>query len=254
VTASPLASLAFSNYGNFTTMLVRDGQVRAFSRHLDRLVRDCHALFQSELDTQVVRRLVRDVALDTAGQRVVRITVFDPAVTVHDSARSAHPQISVSVRNAGTLGHSVTLQSVDFVRPMPTIKHAGVGAGIYYRRMARLAGYDDALFTDPYGRIGEGPTWNIGFVFDGAVVWPDGPRLPGITMSVVSELAARSGLSVTVAALSLRDARNADAAFITNATLGVQAVSAIDDHAVPTDASVVQHLRAEYESLAGEHI
>lgn len=44
-----LAALALYNYGHFTSMRVDEGRVRGLSLHLQRLVRDCSALYDADL-------------------------------------------------------------------------------------------------------------------------------------------------------------------------------------------------------------
>src|SRR5690606_41633283 len=58
----------------------------------------------------------------------------------------------------------VRLQSQTYAREAPHLKHVATMGLLRARRRARLAGYDDALFTDEAGRISEGSLWNIGFI------------------------------------------------------------------------------------------
>lgn len=74
-----LAALALAPYGHFTTMLVDGGRVRGLALHLDRLVRDCRALFDADLDPAHVCDLVRR-AVPATGRCATWVTVFDPAL------------------------------------------------------------------------------------------------------------------------------------------------------------------------------
>lgn len=58
-TVDQITVLALTNYGHFTTMLVDDNRVRGLSLHLDRLARDCRELFDTTLELDRVRDLVR---------------------------------------------------------------------------------------------------------------------------------------------------------------------------------------------------
>lgn len=62
VGADELQALALTNYGHFTSMRVEDGRVRGLALHLERLARDCRAVFGAELDTGRVRELARRAA------------------------------------------------------------------------------------------------------------------------------------------------------------------------------------------------
>jgi branched-subunit amino acid aminotransferase/4-amino-4-deoxychorismate lyase len=74
-----LKALALYNYGHFTSMRVQDGGVRGLSLHLRRLVDDCRALFDAELDPGRVR-LVRHALRDVDRPTVVRVTVLPASV------------------------------------------------------------------------------------------------------------------------------------------------------------------------------
>ncbi|NEE38650.1 aminotransferase, partial [Streptomyces sp. SID7982] len=79
VSTDDLLSLALTNVGHFTTFRVEsDSTVRGLSRHLDRLVRDCSAVFGVALDTELVRDCVRQELAGCELPRVVRVTIHDP--------------------------------------------------------------------------------------------------------------------------------------------------------------------------------
>ena len=52
-------SLALTNYGHFTTMRVEDQRVRGLGLHMQRLVRDCREVFDTDLEPDHVRQFVR---------------------------------------------------------------------------------------------------------------------------------------------------------------------------------------------------
>ena len=85
MTPDEITALAVTGYGHFTTMRVEDGTVRGLGLHLARLARDCRTLFDAGLDLERVRAQVRRAVRGTQGAVVVRVTVFDPALSL------AHP-------------------------------------------------------------------------------------------------------------------------------------------------------------------
>jgi branched-subunit amino acid aminotransferase/4-amino-4-deoxychorismate lyase len=72
-------TLALTNYGHFTTFRVDSGRVRGLTLHLDRLDRDCRAVFGVPLAPDRVRDLVRRAA-PAGATATVRVTVFDPDI------------------------------------------------------------------------------------------------------------------------------------------------------------------------------
>ncbi|MGW5847788.1 aminotransferase class IV family protein [Streptomyces sp. NPDC055254] len=241
-------ALALVNYGHFTTMRVEDGRVRGLAAHLERLRRDCRALFAAELDLDRVREyLGRVVAPGGEGACVVRVTVFDPALDLGRPSAPATPHVLVTTRPAGPPLPLPPMRvgSVPYVRDVPAVKHTGLFGTLHGRRTAQRAGFDDALFHGPDGLVSEGPTWNVGFVDDsGTVIWPAADVLPGVTM----ELLRRHHPHV-VAPVTRESAHGMRAAFATNAGMGVRAVTAIDTASFAPDDPALSALRETYRSL-----
>jgi branched-subunit amino acid aminotransferase/4-amino-4-deoxychorismate lyase len=253
VSTGELAGLALYGYGHFTTMLVTDLRVRGLDLHMDRLSRDCRTLFGVELDIPRVRELARRSARAHLSPSVVRVTVFDPHMDLgHPSARQL-PQILVSTRPAPTDASPppVRLGTRRFTRDTPQIKSTGLFGAIRQRRAAQLDGYDDALFMGVDGRVSEGPTWNIGFLDGGGLVWPQAPCLPGVTTALVSRAAENLGIPVTTRPIASAASTRTAGAFITNAATGVRQVAAIDGVHLP-QAALVRKFAAAYADLPGD--
>ncbi|GGP48677.1 aminotransferase class IV [Streptomyces sindenensis] len=253
VSADDLLPLALTNLGHFTTFRVEsDGTVRGLSRHLDRLVRDCSAVFGVALDTGLVRDCVRQELAECELPRVVRVTIHDPGADLARPANADEPRVMVSTRRAG--GPPTTplrAKSVAFERDLPHVKHVGLFGALHARRTAQLAGYGDAVFTGHDGCVTEGVTWNVGFVDrDGAVLWPRTGALPGITMALLRQYAG--SIEHRDADISLERAAGMAAAFATNASTGVRPLAAIDGIAYAAGHPVLDRLRERYLAIRGE--
>ncbi|GAA0655161.1 aminotransferase class IV family protein [Kitasatospora atroaurantiaca] len=247
VRSAELQTLALTNYGHFTTMRVEAGRVRGLGLHLERLVRDCRAVFGTELDPERVRAYARR-AVPGDGPVVVRVTVFDPALDVGHIGADAHPRVLVTTRPAGSLAlPPLRVRSVRYLRDQPAVKSVGLFGALRHRREAQRAGFDDALFVDAESAVSEGGTWNIAFVRGSQVVRPDADCLVGTTMELLQQV--RPGATERV---TLERAAGFDAAFATNAAIGVRAVSGLDGLAFPADHPVIAELAGEYAALPGE--
>ncbi|MBH1937592.1 aminotransferase class IV family protein [Streptomyces sp. AV19] len=242
-----LATLALTNYGHFTTMRVDNGRVRGLGLHMERLAGNCRDLFGAELDTGLVRAYVAR-AVPGVGSLVVRVTVFDPALELGHPSAAATPHILVTTRPAGpATAPPFRVRTVTHVRDAPTVKNVGLFGLLRARREAQLAGFDDALFIGPDGRVSEGGTWNVAFVdADGTVVWPEAEVLPGITMALV-----RRDEHI-VAPVTTGDLPAMRAAFATNAAIGVRAIAAVDDVRLDAGHPVVKALQEAYLGIEGE--
>ena len=249
-TPDDLERLALTNYGHFTSMRVEDGTVRGLSLHMSRLVRDCDAVFGVRLDTERVREYIRRAGRERTGAFTIRVTVFDPNLTMGNVGDPPEPQVLVTMRSAGALSpEPLTAKTFPFSRDLAVVKHIGLFGQLRLRREAQLSGFDDAIFVEADGRISEGVTWNLGFVDrDGQVVWPDAPVLPGVTMQLLQD-AHGDSISAPVTHSQLADMR---AAFATNVSIGVRTIKAIDDVRFPVDDPALDLLRKVYAELPGE--
>ncbi|MDH6114874.1 branched-subunit amino acid aminotransferase/4-amino-4-deoxychorismate lyase [Kitasatospora sp. MAP12-15] len=247
-----LQTLALTNYGHFTTMLVQDGAVRGLSLHLDRLVRDCRAVFAADLDRERVRAYVRREVAERPGPITVRVTVFDPTLEMLRPGADADPVVLVTTRPAGaSVPPPLTAKHFTFGRDHAAVKHVGLYSQLRLRREAQLAGFDDALLVEGDGRIAEGTTWNIGFVDEsGTVRWPQADVLPGVTMRLLQDACGHS-VSTPVLLGELPAMR---IAFATNTSIGVRTVSAVDDVKFPGDEGALDELRALYAGIPAEHL
>ncbi len=248
-TAPPSAvqALALTNYGHFTSLRVEDGRVRGLSLHLERLVRDCRVLFATDLDPDRVRHLLVDAIDDRTGAFIVRITIFDPDLSLGEPGASASPRIGITFRPAAPPGLPplrVTIRR--HLRDLPSVKHVGLFGALHQRRSAQIAGYDDALLIHD-GVVLEGPTWNVGFYDGDTVIWTNADVLPGVTMALLQQHHVHKTASVAVGELG-----RFQAAFATNAAIGVRPISAIDTNNLISDHPILDTLRATYAEIQQE--
>jgi len=254
VATGDIAGLALYGYGHFTTMLVTDLRVRGLDLHMERLSRDCLTVFGSDLDLPRVRELARRAARAQPSPCVVRVTVFDPGMDLGRPAARGLPQILVTTRPAPAPDASpapVRLGTRLFARDTPQVKGTGMFGSIRQRRAAQLDGFDDALFAGVDGRVSEGPTWNIGFLDGGGLVWPQAPCLPGVTARLVDRAADSLGVRVSTRPIASTASTRVSGALVTNAATGVRAVGAIDGVRLPQSA-LIRKLGAAYLDLPGE--
>jgi branched-subunit amino acid aminotransferase/4-amino-4-deoxychorismate lyase len=245
-----LLVLGLTNYGHFTTMRVEaDRRIRGLSLHMERLQRDCKIVWGTDLDVSRVRDQIRQALDGRGGPCVARVTVFDPAVSLVHPADANAPRVLVTVRAAGALPPPpMRTQSARYERDLPWVKHVGLFGSLHARRTAQLDGFDDVLFVGADGRVSEGCTWSAGFISsDGGVVWPKAAVLPGVTMTLLQRHADHQ-----VAPVTLDQAKGMQAAFATNASIGVCALSCIDDTPMAVDHPLLSVLRETYLSIPAE--
>ncbi|PSP74993.1 4-amino-4-deoxychorismate lyase [Halobacteriales archaeon QS_3_64_16] len=94
---------------------------------------------------------------------------------------------------------------------------------------------DEALLREESGAITEGATSNVFFVTDGVLRTPSAecPLLPGITRSVVLDLAASEGIPTDTGSYTRAECRAAEELFLTNTTWELRPVTRLDDREIP---------------------
>jgi branched-subunit amino acid aminotransferase/4-amino-4-deoxychorismate lyase len=248
-----LGFLAQVNYGHFTTMQVRDRAVRGFGLHLQRLQSATRELFGTELDVDRVRDWVRRMLVD--GAATLRITVFSLALDRRHLDRPVPVDVLVSVSKAAIVRKTpLRLQSVRHERTLPGIKHVGSFDLLHLWRRARVAGYDDVVFTTATGAISEGSIWSIGFRDGERVIWPDAPALPGVTMQLLDAGLRDQGVETEVRPILMEQLNQFGGAFILNSGSVGPIIESIDSHRFEVDSGLMQMLQSTYESRPMERI
>ncbi|HXH55916.1 aminotransferase class IV [Iamia sp.] len=229
--------------GIFETMKVTNGVAFALARHLRRLRRSAAAL---DLDVPLTDDELRTAcdaviaAATDAGDEVgrVRLTVTGGPGPSGSDRGDAGRTVLLVTGGAGRWETATTVAVVPFTRN-PTGGTAGVKSTSYAENVVALArayavGASEAIFADVHGRLSEGTGSNVFVVRGGRLLTPalSTACLAGITRELVLEVTD----AVETEDLTLDDLRHAEEAFLTSSTRDVQAIAAVDEHALPTPA------------------
>jgi branched-subunit amino acid aminotransferase/4-amino-4-deoxychorismate lyase len=228
--AADLRALALVNYGHFTSMQVRGRCVQGLDLHLQRLRDATRELFGSDIEEARARAAISD-ALSAAGvaDASVRVTAFARRLDLDTCAENFVPELLVSIAPpAAPPQDALRVKSCVCVRDLPHIKHVGTFPLFLQRRLARQAGFDDALLVDGDGRVAEGSIWNVGFRDGDGVVWPQAAALRGTGERLLQAGLETLGIGQSTRPVVLAEIGQFEAAFAINSR-GVQAIAAIDD-------------------------
>jgi branched-subunit amino acid aminotransferase/4-amino-4-deoxychorismate lyase len=253
-TQDDFAYLAMVNYGAFTSFRVEGGGVRGLDRHIARLHASAVILFGESVAETRLRELIR---LAVAGENAcwLRVSLFSPEILARSPSRRGSPKVMTAMSPPpSALAKSLRVMVQVHARHLPEIKHTATLDLVYARRIAREAGFDDALFADADGVISEGTTWNIGFVKNDRVIWPQAPMLAGVTQGLIEDGLASVGLISETRPVRIADLPDFDAAFICNSTTPACLVTAIGDHTFPSDSALIARLEAAWASNPAEPI
>jgi branched-chain amino acid aminotransferase len=236
--------------GLFETLRVYGGEPFAWPAHRERLQRGAQRLgFGGSVPADLRERIDETLAANDLREAYCKVSVtrgVQPGKLTPDP--DVDPTVVVYVTplsRGGTGGESVwddpaTVQTVrtrrapDAALPADAKTHNYLG-GILARLELRRAATDDyaadeALVRDGAGHVVEGAASNLFFVDGGTLKTPseDLPLLPGVTRSVVIELAEEEGFPVERGRYEVSDVREADEVFLTNSTWEVRPVERVD--------------------------
>ena len=204
--------------GVFSSLVVRDGQTRGLTRHLDRLAASAATLYGKDLPASLPADLASRLADRPTGRlRITVRPVGGPLQATIEVVPLAPPP--------------------DAVRLRPVTVPGGIGA-LKYRdrrllaeltRQAGLAPDEQLLLIDATGELLETDRGNLFAVADGVLLTPpaDGRLLPGTTRAAIVRAARDNGLKVGFKPLTLDQLQAATEVFVTNAVVGVLPVTAV---------------------------
>ncbi len=235
-----LALLDHEGWGHFTAMQVRNGCTRGLDLHLARLDTAHRDIYGKQLDGELVRARIRH-ALDGRPDASVRVYGYWAGLIV--TVRG--PQEMLSRPYAMTAQH--------FQRPLARLKHVGSWGQGRFHELATAAGFDEGLFVDETGRISEGNVTNVGFWRDGCVIWPDAPKLDGITMLALQRELEVCGIPQAEKIVHVQDLASYDGMILCNSR-GWAPVGRVDETQISQNGEFTDAISAAYEKCPREQI
>jgi len=206
--------------GAFEVMRLYAGRPFAVDDHYARLARSCAGL-RLAVDVELVRAEV-DALLAAAGaiEALVRVMLTRGGRRIAVIERlPEHPPAA----RVATIAYSPN-------RVLDGLKTLSYGGNMLATRLAKEAGFDEALLVTPHGRVLEGPTWSFFWVRDGALLTP--PLADRILASITRTAVVEAAEAVE-APCTLDDLAHADEAFIASTVREVLPISAIDERVLP---------------------
>jgi branched-subunit amino acid aminotransferase/4-amino-4-deoxychorismate lyase len=240
--ADPLEEslLEHEGWGHFTAMQVRGGRTRGLDLHLARLEAAHQEVYGRPLSGQEIRARIRDAL---GGRQDASVRVYGYWAGLIVTVRE--PQ--------DTPDRPHSMKVVQFQRPLARLKHVGSWGQGRFREAALAEGFDEGLLTDETGLISEGTITNVGFWRDGTVIWPDAPKLDGITMLVLRRQLAAAGVGQAEEAVRVRDLASYGGMILCNSR-GWAPVSRVDDQVIAQDEAFTAVIKAAIGSCPWDQI
>jgi len=235
-----LSLLEHEGWGHFTAMQVRDGRARGLDLHLARLQSAHREVYGRALDGAEVRVRIRH-ALGTEPDASIRVYGYWAGLIV-----TVRPPQDMPRRP-----HSMSVQH--FQRPLARLKHVGSWGRGGFLDAALAAGFDEGLLADEAGRISEGTVTNVAFWRDGTVIWPDAPKLDGITMMLLQRQLTAAGIPQAEAPVWVHDLPSYGGMILCNSR-GWAPVGRVDDVTMRQDETFTDVVAAAVDGSRWDEI
>ena len=243
----------------FETLLAIDGRPVFSDRHFCRLQHGCQRL-DWPLETSgfypAMADLLEKNSLQT-GRARIRLTLTAGSGKLDDLAPGADRLLWMTTSALGEIPEAMAVCIAPFPRnehsPLAGLKCASYAENLIALDHARRAGFGETLFFNTAGHLCEAATANVFLVRDGTLLTPSlgSGCLPGITRSVVIEIAAKLGMPCRETRLTRDDLLQAEEIFLTSSTRGPVAVNRVGDQPFKVGEIATTIRRAWSDLVAG---
>lgn len=228
--------------GLFETILAIDGSPALLDRHIARMLASCDRLgwgnpLPNNLRSAIITQLAA-AKLDHGHARV-RLAISAGSGQLARPTLGQDHLVWITASRTDDPPASITLGKAPFDHPshsfLAGMKSASYADNLLALNDARQRGFDDALYLNDKIHICETTTSNIFGVMDNTLHYPpdDTGCLPGITRTLIIELAKKNGIKTSATCLTESDLMACDEVFITSAIRGVVGVSRYESTEYP---------------------
>jgi branched-chain amino acid aminotransferase len=261
---SPGQAGLLNGWGVFSTLHVSNGQLFAYERHWDRMMRDARRMHVPMPPSAEELRvsLLRLVAANQAANSTLRVAIIRNTGGAFDGPGITRPyDVIAFTKDLVQWGASARLAIKRDARhgacEFAGAKITAWSQNLTWYEESRQRGYDEVVLLDEHGRVSECTSANLFAVFGETVVTPplDSGCLPGITREILLEAIVVPGIRITERHLSPADLEQADAVFMTSSTRELLPVAEIESLQLRrTDATVVSQLLHAFRDFRGVYL
>jgi branched-chain amino acid aminotransferase len=252
---SPLDRGFLLGDGVFETLRSYNGAVPTLAGHLERLVTGGEVLGIAVPATDVLADGVEAVlAANEMPDARLRITVTAGAPRDAAPSRSGPPAALITAARLQEWSETASAIVAPWVRdersPLAGVKTTSRAEAVFALELARVAGADEALFSNRSGNLSEATTANVFAVRDGRVETPplSAGCLAGITRERVLALCAELGVEAREEDIEMAALHDCDELFLTSSTREVQPLVRVGDDPIDdgTPGELTQKLASAF--------
>lgn len=261
---SPAQAGLLNGWGVFTTLRIYDGRPFAFDRHWKRLTTDAERI-RLPLECQpetAFEHLVRLIQTNHVRQGCARIYFIYNQTGLWVSDEPI-PKVDLLIYTAdlvprkGPARLAVAEHGRHAANPLAGVKVTSWLQNVWALDQSLRRGFDEVVLLNERGEVAECTAANIFCVRPDGVETPPlrSGCLPGVTRSVLLEIASEAGVRLRETSLSLPDLLSAREVFITSTTREVQPVSQIETHEFgPARGPVTERLAEAFSRYVTQSI
>jgi len=237
--------------GAFETFRLHGGRPFMLDRHLQRM---CGTLASMRLDVPPLLASLPDGVVELAARlekpsALCRVTVTAGAGPEAVGTKGAGQRVLAMLREPPAVADppvrvDIAPFAADARSPLSGVKSTSYLAHYLQREEAERAGRVEDLMLDRDGCVTEGTVSNVFIVRAGELVTPPVRTgiLPGVTRSIVIELAEAADIAVVERPLPLDELAQADELFLTGAGKCLVGVDELAGQTLPTDRPITSAL------------
>jgi len=241
------------------------GRPFLLKEHMDRLANSLDGLAIRGVDFSRVEEVIKDLAGRVLPKSKVYLSITrGVAPRDHLFPPGVSPNVVATVRAVPNPPPDYLEKGVKAVTATDIrwgrcdLKTLNILGNVLCRQQAEEKGAQEAILVGPDGLVREGTSTNCFAVFSGVLyTHPLNERiLPGITRSLILDLARENGIRVVEEAVSLERFREADEIFITGTVAELVAVTKLDDRPVGdgVPGRLTREIRVAYDSRVRDFI
>lgn len=237
---SPFDHGLLTGDGVFETLVARDGEPFAHTRHHQRLRRsaDCMGLETPDADLllEAMREVLRANALLHAR---IRVTVTGGQGPLGSARGHEGQTLLVAASAVPDFPSAARVVTVTYPRnergALAGIKTVSYGENVIALYHAKKNGGDEAIFGNIAGNLCEGTGTNIFIVRDGRLITPplSAGCLAGVTRGIVLDLCRDLGIDARESDTLLADLESVEEAFLTSTLRNVQPIETVNGKSLP---------------------
>jgi len=255
ISHNDITSLMLYGYACFTSFIYEKNGVKGFKKHIKRLEDDTKFLFNIKVDIKdVIKNIKTFLKNNSINNSIMRVTIFPDEFLIGSPNDIKKLNILITgkeyIYNKNN-NKNLSLFTYNELRSFPLHKTVNLTVNLKARSCARTNNFDDALLVYN-NKILETATANIFFYKNKILYTPKKNILLGTTRNILIDYFKKNNLKIEECNISISELNNFDGCFITNAIIGAQNITQINQINFKGDEMFIHTIQEIYSNVQQE--